>query len=110
VADPLADRLMIDAAVILLWYHDRLPWLALLLILGRDLILVGGYKLFVPEGYELSVNFLGKVATWILYASLALMLVTSEGTDFPYVLFWIGLGLAMVAGAFYVVSALRRPA
>src|SRR3954469_18813911 len=26
VADPLADRLMIDAAVILLWHAGRLPW------------------------------------------------------------------------------------
>src|SRR3954454_6806374 len=29
IADPLADRLMIDAAVILLWHEGRLPWLAL---------------------------------------------------------------------------------
>ena len=110
VADPLADRLMIDAAVVLLWFHDRLPWPALVLILARDLVLVAGYKLVMPRGYELSVNFLGKVATWILYASLALMLVTSEGTDLPYVLFWIGLLLAMIAGAAYVASALRRRA
>jgi CDP-diacylglycerol--glycerol-3-phosphate 3-phosphatidyltransferase len=110
VADPLADRLMIDAAVLLLWHHGRLPWPALVLILARDLVLVAGYKLVMPRGYELSVNFLGKVATWILYASLALMLVTSEGTDLPYVLFWIGLVLAMIAGAAYVVSAVRRPA
>jgi CDP-diacylglycerol--glycerol-3-phosphate 3-phosphatidyltransferase len=110
VADPLADRLMIDAAVVLLWLHDRLPWPALVLILARDLILLAGYKLVMPRGYELSVSFLGKVATWILYASLALMLVTSEGTDLPYVLFWTGLALAMAAGALYVASALRRPA
>ena len=110
VADPLADRLMIDAAVVLLWYHDRLPWVALVLILARDLILVAGYKLVMPRDYELSVSFLGKVATWVLYASLALMLVTSQGTDLPYVLFWIGLGLAMAAGAFYVASAFRRTA
>jgi CDP-diacylglycerol--glycerol-3-phosphate 3-phosphatidyltransferase len=108
VADPLADRLMIDAAVILLWYHDRLPWIALVLILARDLVLVAGYKLIVPRGYELSVSFLGKAATWILYASLALMMVTSAGTDLPYVLFWIGLVLALTAGVFYVVSAFRR--
>jgi cytochrome oxidase assembly protein ShyY1 len=38
------------------------------------------------------------------------MLVTSEGTDLPYVLFWAGLALALIAGAFYVASALRRPA
>ena len=25
-ADPLADRLMIDAAIVLLWIADRLPW------------------------------------------------------------------------------------
>ena len=110
VADPLADRLMIDAAVVMLWLHGRLPWPALVLILARDLVLVAGYKLVAPRGYELSVSFLGKAATWILYASLALMLVTSEGTDLPYALFWAGLALAMAAGAFYVASALRRPA
>jgi CDP-diacylglycerol--glycerol-3-phosphate 3-phosphatidyltransferase len=110
VADPLADRLMIDTAVVLLWLHDRLPWPALALILARDVVLVAGYKLVMPRDYELSVNLLGKAATWILYASLALIMVTSQGTDFPYVLFWLGLVLAMVAGAFYVVSALRRPA
>jgi hypothetical protein len=38
------------------------------------------------------------------------MLVTSEGTDFPYVLFLLGLGLALVAGAMYVASAVRKPA
>jgi cardiolipin synthase len=107
VADPLADRLMIDTAVILLWYHDRLPWPALALILVRDAVLVAGYKLIVPRGYELSVSFLGKAATWILYAAISLMMVTSAGTDFPYVLFWIGLGLAMAAGVFYVASAVR---
>ena len=110
VADPLADRLMIDAAVVLLWFHGRLPWPALVLILARDVLLVAGYKLVMPRGYELSVNFLGKVATWILYASLALMLVTSEGTDLPYVLFWVGLALAMLAGAAYIASAFRRVA
>jgi CDP-diacylglycerol--glycerol-3-phosphate 3-phosphatidyltransferase len=108
VADPLADRLMIDAAVVLLWMHGRLPWPALVLILARDIVLVAGYKLVMPRGSELSVSFLGKVATWILYAALALMLVTSEGTDFPYALFWIGLALALIAGASYVASALRR--
>jgi cardiolipin synthase (CMP-forming) len=110
VADPLADRLMIDSAVVLLWFHDRLPWPALALILARDLVLVVGYKVVMPRGFDLSVNLLGKVATWILYASLALMMVTSQGTDLPYVLFWLGLALAMIAGVAYVVSALRSRA
>jgi phosphatidylglycerophosphate synthase len=93
--------------VIGLFLYERLPWPALVLILARDAVLIGGYKLIVPRGYELSVSFLGKVATWVLYASLALMLATAEGTDFPLVLFWIGLALSLVAGAAYVVGAVR---
>ena len=40
-ADPLADRLMIDAAVILLLHAGRLPWLALI-IPARDLVTLVG--------------------------------------------------------------------
>jgi CDP-diacylglycerol--glycerol-3-phosphate 3-phosphatidyltransferase len=108
VADPLADRLMIDAAVILLVaVHHRLPWAALILVLARDALLIGGYKLIVPRGYELSVNFLGKVATWVLYAALAFVMVTHEGIEWPLWIFWTGVGLALAAGALYLYSALR---
>jgi CDP-diacylglycerol--glycerol-3-phosphate 3-phosphatidyltransferase len=108
VADPLADRLMIDAAVlILVLVHHRLPWVALALILARDALLIGGYKLVVPHGYELSVSFLGKLATWLLYAALAFVMITREGTGWPLWIFWAGLGIALVAGGLYIVSALR---
>jgi CDP-diacylglycerol--glycerol-3-phosphate 3-phosphatidyltransferase len=108
VADPLADRLMIDAAVIILVaVHHRLPWVALALILARDALLIGGYKVIMPRGYELSVNFLGKAATWLLYASLAIVMVTPEGTDWPLWIFWSAVGLALAAGVLYLRSALE---
>jgi CDP-diacylglycerol--glycerol-3-phosphate 3-phosphatidyltransferase len=107
VADPLADRLMIDAAVLLLYIAGRLPWAALL-ILVRDVALVGGYKLVAPRGYDFSVSFLGKLATWILYASLAFVLATHAGTRWPIWLFWAGLGVAVAAGALYLASAWRQ--
>jgi len=107
VVDPLADRLMIDAAVLLLFLAGRLPWAALL-ILARDLALLGGYKLVVPRGYDFSVSFLGKLATWILYASLAFVLATHKGTHWPIWMFWVGLGVAVAAGALYLAYALRE--
>ncbi len=107
VADPLADRLMIDSAVLLLYLADRLPWAALL-ILVRDLALLSGYKLVAPRGFDLSVSFLGKLATWILYASLAFVLATHEGTRWPIWMFWIGFAIAVAAGALYLASAWRQ--
>jgi CDP-diacylglycerol--glycerol-3-phosphate 3-phosphatidyltransferase len=107
VADPLADRLMIDVCVVLLVVYDRLPWIALL-ILVRDLVLVGGYKVVVPRGYEFEVSRLGKIATWGLYASLALVLVTARDTWWPLALFWVSLALAVVAAAQYVAKARRE--
>jgi CDP-diacylglycerol--glycerol-3-phosphate 3-phosphatidyltransferase len=107
IADPLADRLMIDAAVVLLWLEGRLP-LAALAILARDLLLVGGYKLVVDRGYDFEVNLLGKAATWLLYAALALTMVTRDGTDWPLWLFWGGVALALLAAAQYVAKARRE--
>jgi CDP-diacylglycerol--glycerol-3-phosphate 3-phosphatidyltransferase len=107
VADPLADRLMIDTAVVLLVAFDRLPWVALVVLL-RDLLLVGGYKLVVPRGYAFEVSRLGKIATWGLYASIGSVLVTEQGTWWPLACFWVNLGLAVIAAGQYVLRVRRE--
>jgi CDP-diacylglycerol--glycerol-3-phosphate 3-phosphatidyltransferase len=107
-ADPLADRLMIDVAVLLLVVADRLPWPAFVLIIARDALLIVGARVAIPRGYEFSVSFLGKLATWVLYAGIAFILVTHEGNRWPLVIFWTGLGLAVAAGVLYVASAWRE--
>jgi CDP-diacylglycerol--glycerol-3-phosphate 3-phosphatidyltransferase len=105
VADPLADRLMIGTAVVLMWATGRIPVAAALIILGRDLALIAGYKLLAPSGYQLEVTFLGKLATWVLYAALGFVLVTDEGTRWPLALLWVGIVLAVGAGVQYALRA-----
>ena len=107
VADPLADRLMIGAAIVLMWATGRIPLGAAIIVLGRDLALILGYKLLAPRGFELEVTFLGKLATWILYAALGFVLVTDEGTAWPIVFLWIGVALALAAGLQYFLQARR---
>jgi CDP-diacylglycerol--glycerol-3-phosphate 3-phosphatidyltransferase len=109
VADPLADRLLIDAAVILLWHAGRLPWAALLIPL-RDLVLVAGYKPAVARGYSFEVNAIGKAATWLLYLSLGFTMVTDVGTAWPRIIFWIGFALALLALALYLRKARQETA
>jgi CDP-diacylglycerol--glycerol-3-phosphate 3-phosphatidyltransferase len=106
-ADPLADRLMIDAAVILLWHADRLPWLALAIPL-RDVLVVVATPFLVERGYRFEVNFAGKLATWLLYASLAFVMVTSEGTSWPLWIFWTGVALAVASVLGYALKARKE--
>jgi CDP-diacylglycerol--glycerol-3-phosphate 3-phosphatidyltransferase len=104
IADPLADRLLIDLTVILLWHVDRLPWIALL-IPARDLLLMLATPLALGRGYRFEVNLLGKIATWVLYASLGFLMLTASSADWPLVLFWIGLGIAFLSAALYARKA-----
>ena len=108
IADPLADRLMIDAAVILLVAYGRLPWAGLVVIAARDLLLLVGWRLLAPRGIDLDVNLLGKAATWILYAAVAFRIVTHDHTRWPLWLFWIGLAGAVIAAMFYVLEARKQ--
>jgi len=108
IADPLADRLMIDAAVILLVVYDRLPWLGLAIIIARDLLLLVGWRVFAPRGVDIEVNMVGKAATWVLYAAIAFRIVTHDSNSWPLWLFWIGLGGALAATMLYVRDAWKE--
>ena len=107
IADPLADRLMISVAALLLWHEGRLPWPAALIVLVRDLALVAGYRLLAPHGVTVDVTRLGKAATWILYLGVSLVIVSDKGTDWPLWIFWLGVALALGAAAQYVARARR---
>jgi phosphatidylglycerophosphate synthase len=99
---------MIDAAVILLAYYDRLPWVGPAVIIGRDVLLLAGSRLLAPRGIEIEVNAVGKAATWVLYAAIFFRIVTHEATQWPLYLFWAGIVLAVLAAVFYIQTARRE--
>src|ERR671934_165496 len=103
----MAKRGRRQAAVILLFIADHMPWVGLVVVLGRDVALMLGYKAVAPQGYDLQVNILGKTATWLLYAGVAFLLVTHRSTHWPYWVFWSGVILAVAAGAVYAAAAWR---
>ena len=96
---------MIDAAVILLFAYDRLPWAGLVVILGRDVVLLAGSRPARPARGRGRRQRVGKAATWVLYAAIFFRIVTHRATDWPLDLFWAGLALALAAGLFYLRAA-----
>ncbi len=107
LADPLADRLLIGSAVILLWYHDRMHAIITIAILGRDAFLVAGFAIVGRHGYELRVTQLGKTATFILMGAIAALILTAPGTIWPNLLLVTGVVLSLAA-AFDYVRTVRR--
>ena len=109
-ADPLADRLMIDAAVVILVVNGRLPWPAVAVVVARDALLIGGLPFVKDRGYDFSVSMLGKIATWVVYMGVTAAIASSKGTDWPVWYFWAGVALALAAGLAYLARAFRQVA
>ena len=99
-ADPLADRLMIGAAVILEWHAGRLPWAALAIPL-RDVLLLAVTPTMLARGYRFEVNLLGKAATWLLFLGVGCSTVTHPSTQWPLWIFWSGFVLAVASLVLY---------
>lgn len=100
IADPLADRLLINMALVLLWHAGRLPWWLAAPVLTRDvwLILLFGAR---HTGSRVEVNQAGKAGTALIMLSLALIMVTSAA--WPLAIYVAGLALSLAAAALYAL-------
>jgi len=113
--DPAADRLYIFAALLGLAWRDLVPWWIVLVIVGRDVFLLGLGVILANYGFgPLPVHQLGKVATFCLFYALPMIML---GEAFPAVSWWslpvgwaFGLWGAFLywwAGIIYAVEATR---
>jgi CDP-diacylglycerol--glycerol-3-phosphate 3-phosphatidyltransferase len=102
IADPLADRLLINMALVLLWYEDRLPWWLAAPLIGRDVWLALLFRVR-KMSTRVAVNMTGKTATAVIMLALVLLMITTA--PWPQVVFGAGLVLSLAAAARYS----RRP-
>jgi cardiolipin synthase len=80
--DPTADRLYIVSTVVALTIRGIIPLWLLLILLARDVVLLGFGPILLKMGYgiALPVHFLGKAATFnLLYAFPFLLGTTGNG-------------------------------
>ncbi len=115
VADPLADRIFIGTALVTLYAMRILPFVFMVVVLGRDLIMALGYPFIGKLDRDtVAVHWTGKVATAILFVALTCLVLSSaphdgarfgfEGFKFSDVLEWQTYGLWLfVVGMFWSI-------
>ena len=112
--DPIADKLLVGAAILMLVHFDRAPILPALVILCRE-ILVSGLREFLAEvQVGLPVSRLAKWKTAVQMIAIGFLLA---GSAAPWWLFadyvgsyglWLAAGLTMMTGFDYLVVGLRH--
>jgi len=76
--DPLADRVFIGATLITLYALGIVPLLFLAVVLGRDVLMAAGYPFIGKiDPSRVAVHWSGKVATAVLFVSLALLVMST---------------------------------
>jgi CDP-diacylglycerol---glycerol-3-phosphate 3-phosphatidyltransferase len=109
VMDPVADKLMIAAALIALVSLDRLePWVAMVII-AREFAVSGLRIAAGQQGVVIPASTLGKAKTIVQVAAVLALIASSDtGAVWVLVLVYSMVVITVVSGADYFLNFRRR--
>lgn len=83
--DPVADKLMVTAALILLVYLDRVGLFIAMIIIGREIAVsaLREWMAILGETKSVAVSFLGKIKTVVQMLAILLLLYKDPIFGFP---------------------------
>ena len=108
IMDPLADKLLVSSAFIMMIPHGRVPAWMICVIIGRELAVTGLRNVISEQGEDVSASMLGKWKTGLQIAAIIPLLLHYKyfGIDFHaigYVLLWGALIITVWSGVDYFV-------
>jgi len=95
--DPVADKLLVSAALIVLVEKHLAPSWAVVVILGREFIVTGLRAVAASEGIVIQAQNIGKLKMWAQCVAIVALLVAAAagnppvsnfGQDYPAFRFW----------------------
>lgn len=103
--DPVADKLLVFSALVLLSETGIIPSWSVLLIIGRETLINGFRLIAVEKGVVIAASYLGKVKTVTQLFGLIFLLFAGNGSVFQtigLVVYWIAVLATVVSGVEYV--------
>lgn len=81
--DPIADKLLVSAALIVLVEKNLAPAWAVVIILGREFVVTGLRSVAASEGIIISAQKVGKVKMWLQCVAIVALLVAGANSPPP---------------------------
>jgi len=100
--DPLADKLLVTAALISLVELDKIPAWIVILIIGREFAITGLRTIAMGEGVVIAASKLGKFKTVSQIVAIVAILLN----DYPFNLINVPFGqIALYVAVFFTIAS-----
>ncbi len=112
--DPIADKLIVATAIILLVHFDRADVIASLIILCREIAISGLREFLAQTNISVPVSKLAKVKTVFQMLAIFLLILGTKGTGeeltktIGNVFLWIAALLTIVTAYAYIKTGLKH--
>jgi CDP-diacylglycerol---glycerol-3-phosphate 3-phosphatidyltransferase len=106
--DPLADKLLIVAALVALVSLDRLAAWVAMVIIARELAVTGLRAVAAERGVVMSASWLGKLKTILQVAAVIALIAAYPAPVWVDVLVYVAVAVTLISGADYFLGLRRR--
>ncbi len=106
--DPLADKMLVIAALISLVSLDRLAAWVAMVIIARELAVTGLRALAAERGVVIAASWLGKAKTGLQIAAVLALIAFDPTPVWADVLLYLAVAVTVISGADYFFGIRRR--
>jgi CDP-diacylglycerol---glycerol-3-phosphate 3-phosphatidyltransferase len=99
--DPLADKLLVVAAIVSLVALNRLSAVVAMVIIAREFAVTGLRQLAMEEGHVIPASIWGKLKTVTQIAMVLVLIIVDERTLAVDILIWVTVVVTVASGADY---------
>ena len=106
--DPLADKLLVIAALISLVSLDRLAAWVAMVIIARELAVTGWRSIAAERGVVIAASRLGKAKTLLQVAAIICLIAFDPAPTWVDVLLYVAVAMTVISGADYFFGLRKR--
>jgi CDP-diacylglycerol---glycerol-3-phosphate 3-phosphatidyltransferase len=106
--DPLADKLLITAALVSLVSLDRLEAWVAMVIIAREIAVTGLRAIAAERGVVISASWIGKLKTVLQIAAVFALIAANPAPLWVDVLVYLAVAVTLISGADYFLGLRRR--